>query len=63
MKKNVYICITESLCYTVEINTHCKTPILQQNKFKKPWPVKLLIDFIKLSNLYSYPLDSQPSPS
>ena len=32
MKKNVYTCITEPL-WTAEINTHCKSTILQQNKF------------------------------
>ena len=32
MKKNVHTCITESL-WTVEINTHCKSTTLQQNKF------------------------------
>ena len=31
----VYIFITESLCYIAEINKHCKSTILQQNKFLK----------------------------
>ena len=26
--KNVYICITESLCYTAQINKHCKSTTL-----------------------------------
>jgi len=28
-KKNAYLCKTESLCYTTEINTTCKSAILQ----------------------------------
>ena len=29
IKKNVYICTTESLCCTAEISTHCKSTIFQ----------------------------------
>lgn len=29
-KEYTHICITESLCYTEEINTPCKSTILQQ---------------------------------
>ena len=33
--EKIYICITESLCCTAEINTHCKSTIRQLKK-KKP---------------------------
>ena len=33
MKKNMYICTTESLCCTEEINTPCKSTILQFKKY------------------------------
>ena len=35
IKRNVYVCITESLCCTTEINTHCKSTVLQLEKGKK----------------------------
>ena len=35
-KKNVYMCITESLAAQPKLTQHCKLTILQQkNKFKK----------------------------
>ena len=33
-KKNVYMCMTESLCCAAEINTHCKSSIFQLKKKK-----------------------------
>ena len=55
MEKNVYICGTESLSYTAEINTTCKSTMLQLNKFfKKEFPF--------LSSLPSF-LFSHLSPS
>ena len=35
MKNNVYVCITESLWCTAEINTNCKSTILQQKQVKR----------------------------
>ena len=34
-KKNIHVCKTESLCYTAEIGTNCKSTTLQlKNKEK-----------------------------
>lgn len=35
MKKYIYICITESFCYTAEVTQHSKSTILQDKKEKK----------------------------
>ena len=35
IKKNVYLCITESLCCTAEIKQHCKSTIFQFKKKTK----------------------------
>ena len=35
MEKNTYVCITESLCCTVELIQHCKSTLLQKNTLKK----------------------------
>ena len=43
LKKNAYTPITDSLCYTAEINTHCKSTILQKkNIYEHLNPVPLL---------------------
>ena len=35
MKKNIYICITESLAVHQKLTQHCKSTILQLKKKKK----------------------------
>ena len=34
-ENNTYVCITESLCCTVELIQHCKSTILQKNTLLK----------------------------
>ena len=52
IKKHVYICIPESLCCAAEINTTCKSTILQLNKQTNPAktlpPYMGVLDFVHL---------------
>ena len=42
MKKNVYICITESLGYTAAINTTLKTNYTSVKQVKKNFPNRIV---------------------
>ena len=42
MKKNVYVCITESLGYTAPINTTLKTSYTSVKQIKKKFPNRIV---------------------